>query len=117
MQNGLSRKPRNDVDHLQVEAALLSVAGKRHFEERSIEAGSRCGCPHNRADAFQEAHDGQGSVLSDPSLQVLRSPEMCHFAFPRHQLIHGRQDKIVEIPSIGMKASEEVTVACKDFLD
>src|SRR3981081_1001242 len=50
LRKGFSRKLRNDVDHLQVKAALLPVAGKRHFEERAVEARSGC-CGSNEGGA------------------------------------------------------------------
>ena len=111
LQNGLSRKPRNDVDHLQVEAALLSVAGERHLEERAIEAGSRCRGPHDRADAFQQAYNGQGAVSGDATLQFVRRPEMSSSAFARRQMVHRHQHEIVEVPSIGLEALKEIAVA------
>jgi hypothetical protein len=113
----LTRKHRDDVDHLQVEAALLPVARKRHIEERAVEPGSRCRGPDDGDDALQQAHDGQGAVFGDAPLQVLRGSEVGGPTFLRRQLINRLQDKIVEKPSIGSEAVEEGAVADKDFLD
>src|ERR1700753_4246905 len=81
LRNGLSRKLRDDFDHLQVEAALLPIAGKRHFEKRSVEAGSGRRSPHDRDDALQQAHDGQGTIFGDASLQVFRRSKVGGSAF------------------------------------
>ena len=69
LRKGLSRKLRNNVDHLQVEAALLPVAWKRHLVERTIEAGAGCRGSYDGADALQQAHDGQRTEFGDASLQ------------------------------------------------
>src|ERR1700748_2589934 len=100
-----------------MEAALLSIAGKRHFEEGPVEAGAGRRIAHDGADALQKADDGNGAVAGDAPLEARGRSKMRGSAFARRQLIDWRQHEIVEIPSVGSETLQEVAAFREDFLD
>ena len=105
---GRSWKFRGDERHGGSEARLLSHARKRHGKSRGIAASRNCRSVYNALDAQKQRHNRERLILRNSICEAVFRIQPFRFARRSLQVVHGRQDEIIEIPTVGFEAFQEI---------
>src|ERR1700742_3008653 len=93
-----------------METPLLTVTWKREHEDGFRKATLDCGGPHDFADTLHQANDCEGAIGRDALGEAFLRGSMKRFAFALRQMVHGRQNQVVEIPPKRFKMLKKIAV-------